>query len=161
MGNLVKLKTKICAHCNSEFIPKQNHPKYRFCSTQCKEKNYKAQPGYKEKQKEYKRNPESVKRYNQKRYLKYKEYFFANNTKRRAQIRHTSKLGDIEFTQLVVEEAHDLRLLRNSLTGIEWHVDHIIPLRGKLVCGLHIWNNFAVIPKVNNLRKGNYHSIHD
>ena len=22
------------------------------------------------------------------------------------------------------------------------------------------WNNFAVIPKVENLRKGNYHSIH-
>jgi hypothetical protein len=28
-------------------------------------------------------------------------------------------------------------------------------------CGLHGWNNFAVIPKVENLRKGNYHPVHD
>ena len=49
----------------------------------------------------------------------------------------------------------------NKLTGIEWHVDHIIPLKGDVVCGLHVWNNFAVIPKVDNLRKGNYHPVHD
>jgi hypothetical protein len=24
-----------------------------------------------------------------------------------------------------------------------------------------VWNNFAVIPKVDNLRKGNYHPVHD
>lgn len=68
---------------------------------------------------------------------------------------------DDDLTKLVVFEAHDLRKRRNQLTGIEWHVDHIIPLKGENVCGLHIWNNLAVIPKVENLRKGNYHSIHD
>ena len=41
------------------------------------------------------------------------------------------------------------------------YVDHIIPLKGNAVCGLHVWNNFAVIPKVDNLRKGNYHPVHD
>lgn len=65
-----------------------------------------------------------------------------------------------ELTQLVVSEAHNLRKLRNKLTRIEWHVDHLVPLRGKLVSGLHIWSNLAVIPKVNNLRKGNYYSFH-
>lgn len=66
-----------------------------------------------------------------------------------------------ELTQLVVSEAHRLRKLRNELTGIEWHVDHIVPLKGKKVSGLHIWSNFAVIPKGDNLRKGNSHPIHD
>lgn len=66
---------------------------------------------------------------------------------------------DLELTKLVYTEAHELRKLRNKLTGFEWHVDHVIPLVGKKVCGLHVWNNFAVIPKVDNLRKGNYHSI--
>ena len=66
-----------------------------------------------------------------------------------------------EFTKFVYAEAHELRKMRNKTTGIEWHVDHIIPLVSNLVCGLHVWNNFAVIPKVENLRKGNYHSVHD
>lgn len=68
---------------------------------------------------------------------------------------------DKEFTAFVYAEAHSLRKLRNQLTGFEWHVDHVIPLKGKVVCGLHVWNNFAVIPKVTNLRKGNYYSVHD
>lgn len=68
---------------------------------------------------------------------------------------------DLELTEFAYKEAHHLRKLRNATTGIEWHVDHIIPLKGKHVCGLHVWNNFAVIPKVENLRKGNKYSIHE
>ena len=67
---------------------------------------------------------------------------------------------DKELTEFVYLEAHKLRKLRNSITGFDWHVDHIVPLKGTIVCGLHVWNNFAVIPKVDNLRKGNYHPIH-
>ena len=70
-------------------------------------------------------------------------------------------LWDKDFTDFVYKEAHELRKLRNQLTGIEWHIDHIIPLKGDLVCGLHVWNNFAVIPKVDNLRKGNDYPVHD
>lgn len=65
-----------------------------------------------------------------------------------------------EFTQFVWAEAHDLRKRRNLL-GIDWHVDHIVPLKGKNVCGLHIWSNFAVIPKIENLRKGAHHTLHE
>ena len=60
-----------------------------------------------------------------------------------------------ELTQLVTKEAHDLRKRRNLLTGFEWHVDHILPLKGKTICGLHIWSNLQVIPKITNLKKGN------
>lgn len=66
-----------------------------------------------------------------------------------------------ELTCLVVSEAHRLRQLRKKLIGFEWHVDHIVPLKGKNVSGLHIWSNLAVIPKGDNLRKGNSHSVHD
>jgi 5-methylcytosine-specific restriction endonuclease McrA len=39
-------------------------------------------------------------------------------------------------------------------TGIAHHVDHIIPLAGAMVCGLHVVENLAVIPAGDNLRKG-------
>lgn len=106
-------------------------------------------------------NPELKRLLDRKRYLKNKEQFFENNAKRRYKIRNSSTpKWEEELTSFVFQEAQRLRKLRDSYTGIKWHVDHIIPICGKDVSGLHVWNNFAVIPKVDNLRKGNKNSIY-
>ena len=44
--------------------------------------------------------------------------------------------------------------LTNKL-GEPHHVDHVIPLQGKNICGLHVEYNLDVIPAVDNLSKGN------
>jgi hypothetical protein len=68
-----------------------------------------------------------------------------------ARIRATPKWADFEQIQLIYDEAARL----TWLTGIEHTVDHVVPLRHPLVCGLHVAHNLQVLPKYINAAKGN------
>jgi hypothetical protein len=55
----------------------------------------------------------------------------------------------------LIKEAYELAQLRTKQFGYSWHVDHIIPLQGKLVSGLHVIENLQVIPGIDNIKKKN------
>lgn len=55
----------------------------------------------------------------------------------------------------IIRETYELAALRTKMFGFSWHVDHVIPLQGKQISGLHTPNNLRVIPGVENIRKKN------
>lgn len=64
-----------------------------------------------------------------------------------------------EFDKLKIECLYQLAAMRNRESDQKWHVDHIIPLQGEFVSGLHVPDNLRVILAVDNLRKNNQYEV--
>ena len=73
---------------------------------------------------------------------------------RRAHIKRATPLWLTAEDREQIREIY--RKARSYGPGV-MHVDHIIPLRGKLICGLHVPGNLQIIPRLENVRKGNRH----
>lgn len=74
------------------------------------------------------------------------------NRKKKILLATPNWFGELDL--FVLSEAYLLADLRYKLTGIDWQVDHMVPINAKNVCGLHVWNNFQVIPAyLNNSKK--------
>ena len=78
----------------------------------------------------------------------------ANSKRRTDKLNRTPKWLTKDDLWLI-KEAHELAVLRTKLFGFKWHVDHIIPLKGKTVSGLHVPNNLQVIEGKLNIMKNN------
>lgn len=102
-------------------------------------------------------NKDKIRAYQKRRYAEKYELYVAAANARRARKLMATAAWDLELTELATTEAAHLTRIRRKATGISWHADHIVPLRGKTVSGLHVWNNLAVIPAIINLKKGNRH----
>ena len=81
------------------------------------------------------------------------EKVLANNAKRRAaRIQQTPKWADTKRIETLYAFA---KFMEWITLGIKYHVDHIVPLQGKTVCGLHTHDNLQVLRASDNIRKGN------
>ncbi len=100
----------------------------------------------------YAREPGYHTAYTNKRYHKDPQKHTAYIAKRRAEKLQATPAWANDF---FMEEAYRLATLRTKMFGFVWHVDHIVPLRSKLVSGLHVETNIQVIPARANIQKGN------
>jgi hypothetical protein len=78
-----------------------------------------------------------------------------HNNRRAAKMRRIPAWADLAKIKRFYDEAK--RLTRE--TGIPHHVDHIIPLRGKYVSGLHVETNLQILDAKRNLAKGNSYEV--
>jgi len=98
------------------------------------------------------REPEAIREIRRRHYLKYPERATANCALRRAtKAQATPEWVDKCAIRAVFEAAR----LMTLKTGVPHEVDHIAPLRGRGVCGLHVPWNLQIIPREVNRRKHN------
>lgn len=86
-----------------------------------------------------------------------------NNPGHRNALKAAYKSAKVGATPVWLSDEHkqtivgfyDLARDCSVVTGEQYQVDHIIPIRGKNVCGLHVPWNLQVLPASINRRKSN------
>lgn len=80
-----------------------------------------------------------------------------NIARKHGEKRATPAWADMKAINSIYAEAKRLQ----DADGIQRHVDHEIPLKHSLVCGLHVQGNLRVLTAHDNMRKHNQFSCHD
>lgn len=144
-----------CNKCNTikeftEFHKRKDTPTgYRYSCKECHNAHYRNK---------FNQDSEfrSAKRKRNRRHFKNnKDYYNAKNAKRRAAKLERTPSWLIESDWNRINGRYALAQHMQHLTGDIYHVDHIIPLQGDEVSGLHVPDNLRVVLASENLSKGN------
>lgn len=135
---------KRCKSCNKDYYSK-NKEKVLAYRKQYREDNKDKIQGY------YSKNKDDILDHNRSYRKVNKHIINALNAKRRVQkISATPEWANEDVIKGLYELA---ALFRRANLDLE--VDHIVPLQGTTVCGLHCENNLQLLPSVVNNAKSN------
>lgn len=164
--------TKECTCCNKEFpfteFTRDKTAKFGFksmcktCRSEIRKELDRKNPQVliKQRKRTYRNNREKRLAENKVNYLKNKPKHIAKARKYDlSKLNRTPKwitTSDLK----VIECYYNIAIRVSSCLSIPHHVDHIIPLQGTVVSGLHTPLNLEVIPAKLNLQKGNKWQIY-
>jgi hypothetical protein len=83
----------------------------------------------------------------------------ANASKRRAALLQRIPVWQTEFDELKIKCIYSVAAMLSRVNNEPWTVDHIIPLQGKIVSGLHVPSNLQVMRARENEAKRNKYEI--
>ena len=151
-----KAHDKVYYEANKEKI-KEYSKAYRQAN---KEKVKAWEEANREKRKAYRKaryeaNKERILAQNKAWYQANKEKRYAISAKKRAsKLKRTpSWLTNEDLKE--IKDIYRMAIRRQEVEGIAYHVDHIIPLQGKNISGLHVPNNLQILKARDNISKGN------
>jgi len=154
------VKFKICSKCKStkllEDFPVQSSNKdgrHPNCK-ECRSLYYASRYNPEKRRNLYLSKHNEEKETRREYYRKNTQSYFVRKANRRARTLQATPKWYGEFDEFVLSEAYRLCKLREQATGVKWEVDHIVPLKGENVCGLHWSANWAVITQFENRSKG-------
>jgi len=87
-----------------------------------------------------------------KRNPEYKRFYASQ---RKAHVKRATPSWLTDSQKAHIKRTYKLAQTIRDATGLDYHVDHIIPLRGENVCGLHVPENLRVLRADLNLSKSN------
>ena len=153
----VRSKCKICVNKFRRIKYKENPDKIKDQQRHYYYKNKEYRLSY---QKEYrKNNRDKVKESYKKSRLKNIGLYLAKDRQREISKLNRTPKWLSSFDKLYIKYIYSFSKNISNYLGQKYHVDHIIPLQGELVSGLHVPSNLQVIPATINLQKGNKYGI--
>ena len=84
-----------------------------------------------------------------------KDKRYAINANRRASKLNRTPSWLTKEDKEEIKEIYRMAKRRQEVEGIEYHVDHIIPLQGEKISGLHVPSNLQILRAKDNISKGN------
>lgn len=82
-------------------------------------------------------------------------WVLANNKNRRRKHRQATPPWLTRAQKTQMRELYKIAMTMTKITGVQYVVDHIDPLRSEVLCGLHVPWNLQVITQAENLAKSN------